>query len=285
MRRPSDECNCAGEPSERECAEMRGFPVDDWHARDKSCRVGVMSMRAGMTRLHPCDGSRTIALGVTARIALVGLVVACHAPPALAGLSISRAGRLGAAVRLATAAPSMEMDRFFDRRWEISASGLYGAEQPAGRYLKRLQARAERSLGRFGTSLAAAALLWLWLMGATAVFLVSSAVASVVDVRMLDLRPERLRHLRHDLAVGVRLFFRVLRDRRTPLVARLPLLLALGYWLVPFDLIVDSPVFPGFLDDLLFAIAGAKAFLYLCPDAVVLQNAQAIAAAEAGAGD
>jgi uncharacterized membrane protein YkvA (DUF1232 family) len=162
---------------------------------------------------------------------------------------------------------------------------LLAAQQPAGRYLKRLQTRAERSLGRFGTSLAAAALLWLWLMGTTAVFLVSAAVASVIDVRMLDLRPERLRHLRRDLFVGVRLFFRVLRDRGTPVAARIPLLLALGYWLVPFDLIADTPVFPGFLDDLLIAIAGAKAFLYLCPDSVVVRNAQAIAAAGAEASE
>jgi uncharacterized membrane protein YkvA (DUF1232 family) len=150
--------------------------------------------------------------------------------------------------------------------------------QDVGRYTRRLQKRAERSLGRFGMSLTMAALLWLWLIGSTGVFLLTSAVASVADVRMLDLRRGRLRLIGKDIRIGVRLFFRVLRDRRTPMLARLPLLAALAYWLLPVDLISDTPILPGFVDDLVIAIAGAKTFLYLCPDGVVTGHAQAVAA-------
>lgn len=158
------------------------------------------------------------------------------------------------------------------------AAASSGAHQDIGRYAKRLQARAENSIGRFGTTLATAGVVWLWLIGSTVLFLLTAAVASVVDLRMVDMRHPALRKLGSELMSGGRLFFRVLRDRRTPLLARLPLVLGLMYWLMPSDLISDTALLPGFLDDLVMAIAGAKAFLYLCPDAVVARHAQNLAA-------
>ena len=65
-------------------------------------------------------------------------------------------------------------------------------------------------------------------------------------------------------------------DRRTPLFPRTLLILALLYWVLPFDLIPDTTLVPGWLDDLAIAVIAAKLFVYLCPDALVASHAAAV---------
>lgn len=159
----------------------------------------------------------------------------------------------------------------------VLVSVSLSSEQDLGRRAKRLQTRAERSLTRFGISLANAGTLWLWLLFSAAVFMVTTAVASAADLRLFDLRRQRFGSMVNYLTSGVRLFFRVLADRRTPMLARLPVVIGLCYWLIPEDLISDVPIVPGFIDDVIVAIASAKTFLYLCPDSVVARHAQSLA--------
>lgn len=116
-------------------------------------------------------------------------------------------------------------------------------------------------------------LFWLWTAVSVAVFLLIAAFSSVADMRMLRLASRERGALSRYLGYGVRTFFAVLVDRHTPYTARLLLALALVYWLVPFDLIADQSVLPGFLDDVVITVAAAKAFVYLCPATLIATHA------------
>lgn len=63
------------------------------------------------------------------------------------------------------------------------------------------------------------------------------------------------------------LFWRLLRDRRVPLPAKLVLPGMAAYLLMPIDLIPDFIPLLGQLDDLLVLILGLWLFLRLCPPA------------------
>jgi uncharacterized membrane protein YkvA (DUF1232 family) len=145
-------------------------------------------------------------------------------------------------------------------------------------YVHRLETRAERSMDRFGGLFWDVSLMWLWALWSSGLFLLVSAVSSVADVRMLRLRRQGPAALSRYFGHGTRMFFRLVRDRRTPYMPRIVLLLALLYWLVPIDLIPDASVVPGFADDLVIAIVAAKTFMYLCPDALVQGHADAVEA-------
>jgi len=89
---------------------------------------------------------------------------------------------------------------------------------------------------------------WYWWVALFAVLLLAAALATTVASR----RTERGRRFwalssRGKLAFGRTL----LRDRQTPLPARLTLFLLVGYLLLPVDLIPDFIPVLGQLDDLL----------------------------------
>lgn len=143
--------------------------------------------------------------------------------------------------------------------------------------LHKVMTRAERSANRLVALAGQVGLLWLWMLSSAALCLLIAAFASVADRRMFDLRGGGPGALWRYLAYGMRMFFRILRDRRTPYLPRLVLLAALLYWLLPSDLIADDSVL-GFLDDLVIVVVAAKAFIYLCPDSLVELHATAVEA-------
>jgi uncharacterized protein DUF1232 len=140
----------------------------------------------------------------------------------------------------------------------------------------RTMTRAERSLYRLVGMAGQVGRVWGWLLVSAGAFLLLSAFSSVADLRMFDLRREGPGVLSRYVGYGMRTFFRILRDRHTPNLARLVLALALIYWLIPTDLIADDSLLPGFLDDLVVLIVAAKAFMYLCPDSLVARHVAAV---------
>ena len=150
------------------------------------------------------------------------------------------------------------------------------SDAPWGREVHHVSTRADRAMRRFLSLVSDVGMLWLWLALSAIAFLVVAAVASVVDMRMWQLRRESPGAASRYFGRGIRTFFRILRDRHTPSGARALLALALVYWLVPFDLVPDSSVLPGFADDLVVAVSAAKGFMYLCPDSLVAWHAAAV---------
>jgi uncharacterized membrane protein YkvA (DUF1232 family) len=74
----------------------------------------------------------------------------------------------------------------------------------------------------------------------------------------------------------VRLYWRLLRDRRVSVWPKALLAGALAYVVLPFDLIPDAIPFLGEVDDLVILIAAARWFMRLCPPEVVREHARAI---------
>jgi len=66
--------------------------------------------------------------------------------------------------------------------------------------------------------------------------------------------------------------WRLFRDRRVPLAAKLVLPLLLLYVLTPFDIVPDFIPVLGQLDDLLIVGLGLALFLRLCPPQVVAEH-------------
>lgn len=140
----------------------------------------------------------------------------------------------------------------------------------------RMVTRSERALGRLASAVSNGLVTWFWIVLSAALFLVVSAIASATDLRMLNLRGQDPQNLARDLGHGVRMFFRILRDRRTPYLPRAVLVMALLYWLLPVDLVGDGMPVVGMLDDVLVAVLAAKLFIHLCPDTIIAAHAAAL---------
>jgi uncharacterized membrane protein YkvA (DUF1232 family) len=154
--------------------------------------------------------------------------------------------------------------------------GAVRSKGPLSRPLHKIARHAEKAVARLVNAFTAAGGLWLSLLVSGLVFLLVVAVSSAVDVRMLAPRRVRPWALLGYVGRGTLTFLRILRDRRTPRIARVLLLVALVYWLIPRDLIPDNTVVPGFVDDLLIAVVAAKAFIHLCPDSLVARHARVV---------
>lgn len=140
----------------------------------------------------------------------------------------------------------------------------------------RLTTRAQHTIDRLLVLAGDVGAFWLRAVLSTAVFLIVAAFASVADTHMFTLRHEPPGAVARYLGHGIWTFFLILLDRRTPYTARMLLTVALVYWLVPFDLIDDKSLVPGFIDDVAITVAAAKGFVYLCPTSLVAAHAHAV---------
>ena len=82
--------------------------------------------------------------------------------------------------------------------------------------------------------------------------------------------------LRH-LPSFVRLYWRLFRDRRVPLLPKALLVLALAYVVSPLDLIPDFVPVIGEVDDVVVVLSLLWLFIRLCPPEVVRETANDIA--------
>lgn len=74
----------------------------------------------------------------------------------------------------------------------------------------------------------------------------------------------------------VRLYWRLLWDRRVSIWPKALLLLSIVYVLSPVDLIPDFIPIIGELDDLVVLIAVCRVFIYMCPPEVVQEHVRRI---------
>lgn len=82
---------------------------------------------------------------------------------------------------------------------------------------------------------------------------------------MFEKTKKLVKHLKRDILV----YRLVLKDPRTPLAAKCLLGLALGYFLMPFDLIPDFIPVLGHLDDVIIVPALVYAALKLIPPKII----------------
>lgn len=75
----------------------------------------------------------------------------------------------------------------------------------------------------------------------------------------------------------IRLFWRLLRDPRVSVLAKLPLLIGVVYFVAPLDMIPDFPLVGlGWADDIIVLYLGALAFVRMCPRNVVAEHIRLI---------
>ncbi len=74
----------------------------------------------------------------------------------------------------------------------------------------------------------------------------------------------------------IRLYWRLLRDRRVSMWLKVMLVGALAYVLSPIDLIPDYLPFVGQIDDVLILVTAARWFVQMAPPDVVREHVQAI---------
>lgn len=95
---------------------------------------------------------------------------------------------------------------------------------------------------------------------------------------LFRLGPRRAFQLLYHLPNFLKLFWRLLGDRRVPLWPKLLLGLLLVYLFAPMDLVPDFLVGLGQIDDLVVIFLGLQAFVRLCPQKIVREHVQMIAA-------
>jgi uncharacterized membrane protein YkvA (DUF1232 family) len=83
---------------------------------------------------------------------------------------------------------------------------------------------------------------------------------------------ERSKEIARSLKRELIVYQRVLRDERTPFIAKLFLGLAIGYLCMPFDLIPDFIPVIGHLDDIIIIPALVVVGLWLIPREIVAEH-------------
>jgi uncharacterized membrane protein YkvA (DUF1232 family) len=94
--------------------------------------------------------------------------------------------------------------------------------------------------------------------------------------RMAANRATRAVSLLFQLPSLLRLYWRLLGDRRVPLWPKAVLAGTLAYVAMPFDLLPDVMPVVGQLDDLTLLVLVGRAFLWWCPPEVVTEHLRAL---------
>lgn len=94
---------------------------------------------------------------------------------------------------------------------------------------------------------------------------------------LLRMGPRRLLGLVQHLPNFARLFWRLFKDPRVGVKAKLLALSVFAYLILPTDLMPDLIPALGHADDLLLLFLGLKGFVKLCPPEVVREHVQRIA--------
>jgi len=81
---------------------------------------------------------------------------------------------------------------------------------------------------------------------------------------------DKLKKTGHEIKREINVYRRVLKDARTPKIARILLGLAVGYLLLPFDIIPDFIPVIGHLDDLIIVPALVIIALKIIPKEVIV---------------
>ena len=82
----------------------------------------------------------------------------------------------------------------------------------------------------------------------------------------------------HHLPSFARLYWRLFRDRRVPILPKALLVLTLVYVVSPLDIIPDFIPVIGEMDDIVVVLSGLWLFIRLCPPEVVRETVHDIAA-------
>jgi uncharacterized membrane protein YkvA (DUF1232 family) len=88
---------------------------------------------------------------------------------------------------------------------------------------------------------------------------------------------EKSKEIVRSFKLELNVYQRVLRDKRTPLAAKLLLALAVGYLCMPFDLIPDFVPVIGHLDDAIIVPVLVFAAVRLVPPAIVSEHREQVA--------
>ena len=95
---------------------------------------------------------------------------------------------------------------------------------------------------------------------------------------LLRFGPQKIVRLISHLPNFLKLFGRLLKDRRVPIGPKVLPILVLAYVFTPLDLLPDFLAGLGQIDDLLVIFLGLRGFVRLCPKEIVREHVQAIAA-------
>lgn len=136
--------------------------------------------------------------------------------------------------------------------------------------------RTERFLGRAASSLWLIARSLVWVAGWTLMFLLWTAAVAALDWRMLRDAFSQPRAVARELTLGPQVFLRLVRDWEAPALARMGLVAAWLYWVVPLDIMPDDVIPAGLLDDAGVSVFLGKAFLWLCPAQLVQRAAERV---------
>lgn len=79
---------------------------------------------------------------------------------------------------------------------------------------------------------------------------------------------------RSAFALGIAVYLRLIFDRRVPALPRLLLLFAAVYAVSQRDMIPDAIPPMGWMDDLIAIVLASRAFLRMCPDALIEEHAR-----------